>query len=662
MPYFRRSPSHRSSMVSRALFACALLVGLTACDSDSPTRPQQTPTPPPGPITASFRVTVTANPNQLEAGGEPTTVTVTVVDADTGQPVANNTTVVVTTTLGFFDSAGSGVQSGSLQLVNGTAQVRLFPGDTLGTAVVRAQIQQSAGQTTVTIVEPVVEEPDRFFLTAISPTTGSPNGGDVMRIEGNGFLEPVRVFIGAGLAEVLNVTPTLIRARIPAISLAAGQTQTVDVSVTNDLNGLEQATDTLPGVFTYTRGGTGGPLQPLVFSVTPTHGPNEGGTQVVIEGDGFESPIQVLFGNGASASAFTGIEAQVSSVTRTRVVARSPAATAFGQINLNEEVDILVRNLGSGASAIFANAFRYGTDVLITAISPTEGPYTGDTRVTISGQGFDEPVAVELAGVAQDIISVTGTQIIVRTPAIDPSGCADVSGPSEVVNIETGDGNSGPAFTYRVEALGPIVNGVSPSSGTSGTTVAVTGANFFQPLQVQFDTDAGEAANATVLSVTPNQMTVRVPQFPNTAFESESCDDNGDGTSGTRLIDTPATITVTNLVTTCVATFENSFTLDAPSDACQNDIGTPPAPPPPPVASFDFEIVNAATRTVQFIDTSTGNPAQWRWDFQNNGSIDSTEQFPQFSYPADGTFVVQLTVSNNGGSSSTVRTVTFPPP
>jgi hypothetical protein len=661
---YLRSPQARSSVALRALLSCALLIGLVGCDTDSPTAPEQTPTPPPGPVTASFRVTVTANPTQVEAGGNPSTITVTVVRADTNQPPPDLTTVVVSTTLGSLGSANSGIQNASVQLVNGSAQFQLFPDAAAGTAVVRAQIQQSAGQTSVQINEAVVEEPDRFFLEAISPTSGHPNGGDLMRITGEGFLEPVRVFIGSALAEVLNVTPTLIRARIPAVALPAGQTLAVDVSVTNDLNGATQATDTLPGVFTYTRGGGGGgPLQPLVFSVTPSHGPNEGGTQVVVEGDGFESPVQVLFGTGATPAAFTGVEAQIVSVTRTRIVARSPAATAFGQINLNEEIDILVRNLGSGSATIFTNAFRYGVDVLITAISPSEGPFTGGTRVTLFGQGFDEPVAVELAGFGQQIISVTGTEIIVRTVAIDPPSCQDISDVSEVTNIETGDGNTGPGFTYRVEAFGPLVSGVSPSSGTANTNVTLTGSGFVQPLEVVFATEAGGEANATILSVaSPNQMTVRVPFFPNTAFETEACDDNGDGTEGTRLIDTPASITVTNLVTTCADTFERAFTITAPSAVCQNDVGTPPDPGDPPEASFEFTIINAATRTVQFTDTSSGTPTQWAWDFQNDGTFDSAIQFPQFSYPADGTFVVLLRVTNTAGSDSTVETITFPPP
>jgi hypothetical protein len=661
MPYSRRAPHHRRSLALRALFAAALVLGLAGCDSDSPTQPQQTPSPPPGPVTQAFRVTVTANPNQLEAGAEPTTVTVTVVNADTGQPVPNNTTVVVSTTLGSFGSAGSGLQTISVELINGVAQVRLFPDDTLGTAVVRAQIQQSSGQTTVVIVEATVEEPDRFFLESISPNTGSPNGGETLRITGNGFLEPLRVFVGANVAEVLNVTPTLIRVRTPAIDLPAGQSQTVDVTVTNDLGGPEQASDTLPGIFTYTRGGGGGPLQPLVFSVNPTHGPNEGGTQVVIEGDGFESPVQVIFGNGTSATAFTGVEAQVVSVTRTRIVARSPAATAFGQINLNEEIDILVRNINSGSSAIFANAFRYGVDVLITSISPTEGPYTGGTLVTLFGQGFDEPVAVELGGFAQQIVSVTGTEIIARTVAIDPGSCADISEAAEVVNIETGDGNTGPAFTYRVALLGPRVDGVSPSSGAGGISVNLTGVNFLQPLEVEFDTGPGDPANATILNVaSENLMTVRVPSFPNTAFLTEACDDNNDGTQGTRLLDTPATITVTNLVTSCTTTFQNGFTITRPSGACQNDVGTPPPPPEAPVASFTSQTIDAVTFTVQFTDTSTGDPLTWSWDFTNNGTIDSTAQFPQFSYPAAGSYAVRLTVTNLGGSDTTVQVITVP--
>ena len=63
---------------------------------------------------------------------------------------------------------------------------------------------------------------------------------------------------------------------------------------------------------------------------------------------------------------------------------------------------------------------------------------------------------------------------------------------------------------------------------------------------------------------------------------------------------------------------------------------------------------------MQFTDTSTGNPTSWSWDFQNDGSFESSDQFPQFSYPAGGSYSVRLRVSNLGGTSSTVRVITVP--
>jgi PKD repeat protein len=59
--------------------------------------------------------------------------------------------------------------------------------------------------------------------------------------------------------------------------------------------------------------------------------------------------------------------------------------------------------------------------------------------------------------------------------------------------------------------------------------------------------------------------------------------------------------------------------------------------------------------TVQFTDTSTGGPTSWEWDFQNDGSIDSTQQSPNFVYTSPGTYSVKLTVSNTSGSSSLTK-------
>lgn len=51
--------------------------------------------------------------------------------------------------------------------------------------------------------------------------------------------------------------------------------------------------------------------------------------------------------------------------------------------------------------------------------------------------------------------------------------------------------------------------------------------------------------------------------------------------------------------------------------------------------------------TVQFTDESLGAPTNWSWDFQNNGSIDSTLQNPTFTYTSPGVYSVALTASNS---------------
>ena len=61
----------------------------------------------------------------------------------------------------------------------------------------------------------------------------------------------------------------------------------------------------------------------------------------------------------------------------------------------------------------------------------------------------------------------------------------------------------------------------------------------------------------------------------------------------------------------------------------------------------------SASLTVQFIDTSTGNPTTWFWGFGDKET--STEQHPVHTYRAPGTYNVSLTVTNAAGSNTTTR-------
>lgn len=74
----------------------------------------------------------------------------------------------------------------------------------------------------------------------------------------------------------------------------------------------------------------------------------------------------------------------------------------------------------------------------------------------------------------------------------------------------------------------------------------------------------------------------------------------------------------------------------------------------PPAAAFTF--TNIGGSSVGFEDQSTNNPNSWLWDFGDGNT--STEQDPDHTYAAAGTYTVCLTVSNSEGSDTACQPVT----
>jgi PKD repeat protein len=74
-----------------------------------------------------------------------------------------------------------------------------------------------------------------------------------------------------------------------------------------------------------------------------------------------------------------------------------------------------------------------------------------------------------------------------------------------------------------------------------------------------------------------------------------------------------------------------------------------------PVADFSASssLYGMGVLYVPFVDSSTGNPFLWLWDFGD--SKNSTEQNPLHYYSSAGTYTVNLTVWNAGGNNSSVR-------
>jgi PKD repeat protein len=77
----------------------------------------------------------------------------------------------------------------------------------------------------------------------------------------------------------------------------------------------------------------------------------------------------------------------------------------------------------------------------------------------------------------------------------------------------------------------------------------------------------------------------------------------------------------------------------------------------PAVADFTGAPLSGIdTLAVIFTNASTGDIDTWSWDFDNDGTEDSTEQSPGYTYNSPGIYTVSLTASGNGGSDTLTRT------
>ncbi|MDP9121333.1 MAG: IPT/TIG domain-containing protein [Acidobacteriota bacterium] len=644
------------SHLAATLLPAALL--LAGCNSPNPVAPTSPPQPGGSPGSGAYVISLQANPPQLPAGGTAgAAIAVSVRRIDNGQPPPGGTQCAISTNLGSFgnDASGKPITLVTLQLTNGNAQTQLFPAAATGTANLLAQVQTSVGQLAVPIV-PFVKPP--FYLTAVQPGTGSASGGDKVKILGAGFQAPVRVTFGSVVALVIAVaSPNEIDVWTPrpATPVDAGTTQLVSVAVTNAIDQPMPASDTLPSAFTYTNGGSVD--QPVIFSVTPPSGSNNGGDRVTILGAGFVPPVQVFFGLRTPAGGFDGVAATVQQTTSTQIVALTPAAIGTAVSLLNQQVDVMVRNETSGFSTTAASAFRYlGQDLFVRSMTPSQGSYTGGTTVVISGQGFDSggagsnpPVQVRFGGAVQQVTAVQPTQITVTTVAVPVSGCQPPSGPLTVINLrQPQTAASSIVFTYTANP--PVLSSVNPASGNQagGYNVTINGASLPQNSRVEFGGVPSQSAGPN--PATPAaQLGALVPAFSG-QLDSDPC--SQDGVMGSRFRPKAVDVKVTDLATGCSDTLPLAFTYTPADTSCRVTVARP-------VADFTFQLASKSL-TVLFTDASRNNPTSWFWTFGDPSSTsnNSLEQNPAHAFSAAGTYTVSLTATNQAGSSTVSKFVT----
>ncbi len=130
------------------------------------------------------------------------------------------------------------------------------------------------------------------------------------------------------------------------------------------------------------------PPVPAVTAVSPSSGPSSGGTSVSITGTGFTGTSSVNFGS-TSAASFT-----VNSATS--ITATTPVGT------VGSTVDATVTTPGGTSATSSGDHYTYTPPPAptVTGLSPTSGPSTGATTVTITGTTFNGASGVKFGATA----------------------------------------------------------------------------------------------------------------------------------------------------------------------------------------------------------------------------------------------------------------------
>lgn len=568
----------------------ALVFIFAACKGESPTAPPPGGGPGPSPTPTGFNLTLTAS-NASPVVDSIVVITATVTQ--NGQPAPDGTAVEFVANGGSF-SATDIVTSILRTTTNGTATVELR-----STVAGPIRVQAAVGNVSRTVdityrVSPTIPPPTSTApsITSVSPTIGTPAGGQRIIITGKNFKAPVRVLFDVGAAQpveafVVSATETQIEVLTPSVNLGAGQQFVSDISVITQAGSVSEQRATLADAFTFRNE----QLTPRVSTATPNSGPVTGGTRVTLFGDGFQHPVQVLFG---------AAEARIVTVEFGQIVVEAPAArdtSDTGSGTVTGPVSITVRNINSQTSTVLDAGFRYVAAMDITGFRPVIGPATGGTDVVIDGIGFVAPVDVTIGGVRATVLQVTGTRILARTGAL-ASPCSAASGEVRVVNINNGDtATADDTFSY-VPIL-PLIMSVVPTppnpsiipGGSITVTVRDPGLGPLGSADIRFDVNGRvvvPSPDRIVTGAGTQNFTVTVP-LTGITFPTVSCDAGG-GLTGTQLGPAEVPVTFRNLSTGCSS--PATVTVQVPPT-------TPnPCVPPAPQAT----VTNPATTTCPGLD------------------------------------------------------------
>lgn len=368
-------------------------------------------------------------------------------------PVVGNTSVTLTGSGFLANSAGAnrvtfdGFPARSVVVLDDTTLTCLTPPNSSGWADV--VVSNANGAATLLAAFHYGKQPPT--IATFEPQSGGAGGQNLVTIHGRGFLSlrtgANRVKFGDVLStNVITVDDETVLCAAPPGAPGAS----VEVSLNNN-NGTAIAAQ----AYTYH-------ALPTLASVTPDHGPALGTGPITLIGTGFANfspgtPI-VRFGP------FTASDVLVLDDTRlTCRVTGSPG----------KALDVTLQN--ANGTATLVGAFEIGGPPKLARVQPPSGPFTGGTRVEISGAGFTRGrVDVAFGGSAALEVSVLSDTLLT---CVTPPGAM---GRKVSVTLRTSYGSASLWNAYTYEAPRPDLIALAPDHGPAagGTRVTLTGLAF----------------------------------------------------------------------------------------------------------------------------------------------------------------------------------------
>jgi hypothetical protein len=326
-------------------------------------------------------------------------------------------------------------------------------------------------------------------INSLTPNNGPLAGGNTVTINGFSFTYTTAVTI-AGVAPTSYsiVSDSQITMVVPAHAAGA-----VNVTVTTDGGTSNTAT------YTYVP-------PPAISSLSPTSGPEPGGTVVTITGTDLLGVTAVAFGS-TPATTFT-----INSATQ--ISASAPAGTGGVQVTVTSSGGV-----SNGAT------YTYLPTPTVTGVNPSSGDTGGGNIVTITGTNFTGASAVSFGPTAATTFLLNSATGITAIVPAGTAGAVTVS-----VTTPNGTGSLPNGYSYFISRMplvampwesdesyglasaplaAPALTSIAPNEGpqAGGNSVTIAGSGFTGVNTVRFG--AVPATSFTVVS--DSQITAVVP-------------------------------------------------------------------------------------------------------------------------------------------------------